>query len=106
MGTAFLSTLRHFLEPLAVKRDTFGNLWLRIGTDPAILWSSHTDTCHRSSGLQDITCTDGIVRVAESGIDSATDIKRLRDAGYHAFLIGESLMRAQHPGQKLKELSQ
>ena len=46
---------------------------------------------------------DGIVRVAESGIASAADIRRLRDAGYHAFLIGESLMKAQHPGGKLKE---
>jgi indole-3-glycerol phosphate synthase len=46
---------------------------------------------------------DGIVRVAESGIASAADIRRLRDAGYHAFLIGESLMKAQHPGEKLKE---
>jgi indole-3-glycerol phosphate synthase len=48
----------------------------------------------------------GIVRVAESGIASAADIHRLRDAGYHAFLIGESLMRAQHPGEKLKEFLQ
>jgi indole-3-glycerol phosphate synthase len=46
---------------------------------------------------------EGIVRVAESGISSAADIRRLRDAGYHAFLIGESLMRAEHPGEKLKE---
>src|SRR5581483_6676117 len=30
--------------------------------------------------------------VAESGIDSAADIVRLRAAGYQAFLIGESLM--------------
>jgi indole-3-glycerol phosphate synthase len=46
---------------------------------------------------------DGIVRVAESGISSAADIRRLREAGYHAFLIGESLMKAEHPGEKLKE---
>jgi indole-3-glycerol phosphate synthase len=49
---------------------------------------------------------DGIVRVAESGIHTAADIKRLRDAGYHAFLIGESLMKAARPGEKLKELLQ
>lgn len=44
------------------------------------------------------------VRVAESGIHSATDIARLRAAGYHAFLIGESLMRAEHPGEALRVL--
>jgi indole-3-glycerol phosphate synthase len=49
---------------------------------------------------------DGIVRVAESGISSATDIRKLRDAGYHAFLIGESLMKAARPGEKLKEFLQ
>jgi indole-3-glycerol phosphate synthase len=44
------------------------------------------------------------VRVAESGIHSGTDIAKLRAAGYDAFLIGESLMRAQHPGNELAEL--
>jgi indole-3-glycerol phosphate synthase len=46
---------------------------------------------------------DGTIRVAESGIASAADIRRLHDAGYHAFLIGESLMKVEHPGEKLKE---
>jgi indole-3-glycerol phosphate synthase len=49
---------------------------------------------------------DGVVRVAESGISGAADIRRLRDAGYHAFLIGESLMKAEHPGETLKEFLQ
>ena len=44
------------------------------------------------------------LRVAESGIHSREDIDRLRAAGYSAFLIGESLMRAQAPGTALKEL--
>ena len=35
-----------------------------------------------------------VVRVAESGIHSAKDMARLRAAGYDAFLVGESLMRA------------
>jgi indole-3-glycerol phosphate synthase len=47
---------------------------------------------------------DGVVRVAESGIHSGTEIARLRAAGYHAFLIGESLMRAERPGDALREL--
>jgi indole-3-glycerol phosphate synthase len=46
----------------------------------------------------------GVVKVAESGIDSAVDIARLRDVGFDAFLIGESLMRAPHPGVALRAL--
>ncbi|MGD0791666.1 MAG: indole-3-glycerol phosphate synthase TrpC [Terriglobales bacterium] len=44
------------------------------------------------------------VRVAESGIQSGADLARLRSAGYEAFLIGESLMRAEHPGEALAKL--
>jgi indole-3-glycerol phosphate synthase len=47
----------------------------------------------------------GVVRVAESGIQSAEDVARLRAAGYDAFLVGESLMRAERPGQALRELT-
>ena len=47
---------------------------------------------------------DEVVRVAESGIHSASDIARLQAAGYHAFLVGESLMRAASPGAALQEL--
>jgi indole-3-glycerol phosphate synthase len=44
------------------------------------------------------------VKVAESGIKSGDDIRRLRAAGYDAFLIGESLMRADDPGAALTRL--
>jgi indole-3-glycerol phosphate synthase len=46
----------------------------------------------------------GVVRVAESGIHSAEDVTKLRSAGYNAFLIGESLMRAERPGNALRSL--
>jgi indole-3-glycerol phosphate synthase len=45
-----------------------------------------------------------VVRVAESGIHSGEDMTRLRAAGYDAFLVGESLMRASSPGDALREL--
>jgi indole-3-glycerol phosphate synthase len=45
-----------------------------------------------------------VVRVAESGIHSTEDIAQLRAAGYSAFLIGESLMRAEQPGEALRQL--
>ena len=44
------------------------------------------------------------VRVAESGIHLPQDVAQLRAAGYHAFLVGESLMRAERPGLALREL--
>lgn len=45
-----------------------------------------------------------VVRVAESGIRTSDDVARLRTAGYHAFLVGESLMRAERPGEALRAL--
>jgi indole-3-glycerol phosphate synthase len=44
-----------------------------------------------------------VVVVSESGIHTAADVTRLRAKGVHAFLIGESLMRAADPGVKLRE---
>jgi indole-3-glycerol phosphate synthase len=35
---------------------------------------------------------DDVVKVAESGIRNAADARRLVDAGYHALLVGESLV--------------
>ncbi len=47
---------------------------------------------------------ENVVSVAESGIDSGADIARLRAAGYQAFLIGESLMKAESPAEALRSL--
>ncbi|HEU5058545.1 MAG TPA: indole-3-glycerol phosphate synthase TrpC, partial [Kofleriaceae bacterium] len=44
------------------------------------------------------------VLVAESGIKSAADVRRLADAGAHAVLVGEALMRAPSPGAALADL--
>jgi indole-3-glycerol phosphate synthase len=42
--------------------------------------------------------------VTESGILGAADVKRMRDAYVHAFLVGEAFMRAPDPGIALAEL--
>ncbi len=44
------------------------------------------------------------VRVAESGIHSAEEMRRLHRAGYHAFLVGEHLVRSPDPARALEEL--
>jgi indole-3-glycerol phosphate synthase len=45
-----------------------------------------------------------VVRVAESGIGSTEDAKPLAEAGYHAVLVGESLVRAADPTAAVAEL--
>ena len=42
--------------------------------------------------------------VTESGILGVADVKTMRDAGVHAFLVGEAFMRADDPGAALAEL--
>ena len=42
--------------------------------------------------------------VTESGIVSPEDVKRMRDAQVHAFLVGEAFMRAADPGIALSTL--
>lgn len=47
---------------------------------------------------------DGVVAVAESGIKSGSDLRRLREAGFDACLVGEHLMAAPDPGAALRRL--
>lgn len=47
---------------------------------------------------------DGVVRVSESGIDGPDDLRRLKEAGFDAVLVGERLMKSPHPGETLAEL--
>ena len=42
--------------------------------------------------------------VSESGIHKRADVERLLEAGVHGMLVGESLIRADDIGAKLKEL--
>jgi indole-3-glycerol phosphate synthase len=42
--------------------------------------------------------------ITESGILKRADVQTMRDAGVHAFLVGEAFMRADDPGAALAEL--
>jgi indole-3-glycerol phosphate synthase len=44
------------------------------------------------------------ILVTESGIVSASDVQKMREAKVHAFLVGEAFMRAADPGQALADL--
>lgn len=44
------------------------------------------------------------IAITESGIATAADVQRMRSAGVHGFLVGETFMRAKDPGRALSEL--
>jgi indole-3-glycerol phosphate synthase len=46
----------------------------------------------------------GVQLIAESGLRSNDDLRRLKTLGYQGFLIGETLMRAGEPKKALREL--
>jgi indole-3-glycerol phosphate synthase len=53
--------------------------------------------------LQSLVPADRLL-ITESGVHTIEDVKKMHAHGIHAFLIGEAFMRADSPGQKLREL--
>ena len=47
---------------------------------------------------------EGRLLITESGISTAADVKRMRNAKIQAFLVGEAFMRAEDPGAALDAL--
>jgi indole-3-glycerol phosphate synthase len=47
---------------------------------------------------------DDCIAVSESGLHTHEDLVRLRSAGFDAFLIGETVMKAADPGESLSHL--
>lgn len=93
----------HTGDELARVLDALGN----DGADAIGVNNRDLDTfevnLNRSLELID-RIPSSVVRVTESGIQSSTDIVQLRNAGFDAFLIGETFMRQSDPGLALAEL--
>jgi indole-3-glycerol phosphate synthase len=47
---------------------------------------------------------DNRIIITESGIHTHDDVQLMLDNGIYAFLVGEVFMRAESPGQKMREL--
>jgi indole-3-glycerol phosphate synthase len=62
-----------------------------IGVNNRDLKSFHVDLA--TSERLGAQMPQDAIRVAESGIRTREDVERLRAAGFHAFLVGESLLR-------------
>lgn len=73
-----------------------------VGINNRNLRTFHT-SLNTTLGLLD-AIPAGVRVVAESGIRTPADVRRLRDAGVDAFLVGEAFMREPHPGTALRAL--
>ena len=73
-----------------------------IGVNQRDLVTFEVDTA-RAARLAPLM-PEGVVRVAESGVGDATDVRVLGEAGYHAVLVGESLLKHGDPEQGVADL--
>lgn len=72
-----------------------------VGINNRNLSTFHTDPTLSLTLARELP--GNVVKVAESGLTSMEEVRRLRDAGYRGFLIGETFMRHTDPGQALTQ---
>jgi len=90
----------HSRQELAIASDAGASI---IGVNSRDLRTLEVDSgvCEALIGA----APAGAVMVAESGLRSGDDIGRMRACGYHAFLVGERLMRDADPRRALEMLT-
>ena len=96
------------MEPL-VEVHTQGELDRALSADARILGVNNRDlktlTVRAETSLELIErIPDHCIAVSESGLSQHRDLRRLRDAGFDAFLVGEPLMLAPDPAAALASL--
>ena len=96
------------LEPL-VEVHSKDELKLALSVGAAVIGINHRDlkTFQMNPALTEELrphIPASKVIVAESGIQTAQDVQRMRQLGVHALLIGEALMTAPDPVAKIREL--
>jgi indole-3-glycerol phosphate synthase len=76
--------------------------WEIVGVNNRNLETFEVDLEHSMKLIASLPA--GALKVSESGISAASDMDRLEEAGFDAFLVGETLLLADDPGAKLREL--
>jgi indole-3-glycerol phosphate synthase len=79
-----------------------GSEWEAVGVNNRDLRTFDVDLGRSAALLPGLPA--GCLKVAESGLRRSADLERLEKAGFDAFLIGESLLTAEDPAAKLRQL--
>jgi indole-3-glycerol phosphate synthase len=77
-----------------------------IGVNNRNLKTFEVDLANTERLASRLSSSAEVVLVAESGIATFEDVRRLERAGANGFLVGESLMRQPDPGKALEALCQ
>ena len=96
-----MSALVETRDEIEIKRAVDAGARI-IGVNNRNLKDFSVDVTHSAKLIELIP--QNILFVAESGIKTSSDVKKMRDIGADAVLIGESLMLAKDKSAKLKEL--
>lgn len=91
----------HDMDEAVVARAAGATL---IGVNNRNLQTFSTDL-GVADALASTVMGEGIIAVAESGIHTPNDAKRMRDSGYDAILVGEALVVAEDPAALLSRLA-
>ena len=107
-AAVLISTLAIMIaaKPLTAQEGAFGaaDVVLVIDHSPSMATSDPDE--QRVAAARELidAIPEDVVAVAESGLRTGSDLAALRETGYDAFLIGESLMRRPSPGGELAAL--
>lgn len=71
-----------------------------VGVNNRDLSTFHTDPMLAATVAHELP--PSAVKIAESGLTSIDEVRRLRDCGFSGFLIGETFMRHSDPGEALR----
>ena len=71
-----------------------------VGINNRHLGTFHTDASHSLRLIEALP--PDVVKISESGISSPGTVRRLRQAGFRGFLIGEAFMKTPAPGETLQ----
>jgi indole-3-glycerol phosphate synthase len=96
-----LEVLVEIHDPIFLESLDFERVGI-LGVNNRDLRTFEVDIRHAVDVLSD--APPSVVRVAESGIRTADDLRLIGDGGIDAALIGETFMRADRPGDELARL--
>jgi indole-3-glycerol phosphate synthase len=105
----FRELARHFHMAALVEVHDASELEAALASGAEIIGINNRDlrtfevTLETSLMLAD-KIPDSVVKVSESGIRRREDVRRLEEAGFQAFLVGEHLMKSADPAAALREL--